>query len=366
MTATVPLFPQDGDRGSGRLDVAPEMTARAAAKPFETKCRRSICGKLALSHPFFKSIDRIDIIRIMNLARLDLNLLFALDALLAESSVARAATSLGRSQPAVSHSLRKLRHIFGDPLLVRVGHKMLLTPKAESLRAPLRDVILGAAALLGSGEFNPRTSDRRFRLMVPDLAASVILPGLVERVAAEAPNVVVELVGWRGPELMTPDFARGIDMIVSWSEHSFSGFHRQKLYTDLDELAFRRGHPAASRLSTVEALLTARHIAVVGAGEASDPIDQWLAGKKLRRNIALVVSTYVQALQVAAKTDLVAVAPGRTIAALAPHLGLERSAFPIDPGEDQQLIFYPARSAQEPASIWLRTIVLEAGKPSPG
>lgn len=299
----------------------------------------------------------------MNLRGIDLNLLVTLDALLGESSVARAAARLGRSQPAVSHSLRNLRRLFDDPLLVRVGHKMLPTPKAESLRAPLRDLLRGAAALLSSGEFNPRTSDRRFRLMMPDLAASVILPDLVERVAAEAPDVVLELVGWRGAEVMTPDFGATIDLIVSWSEHSFPGFHCQKLYIDRDELAFRTGHPAASRLGTPESFLGAGHIAVIGAGEASDPIDHWLARHKLRRNIALVVSSYVQALLVAARTDLIAFAPSRTIAALAPRLGLSRSAPPIDPGEDQQLLFYPARSAQDPASVWLRRIVLETGTP---
>jgi DNA-binding transcriptional LysR family regulator len=307
---------------------------------------------------FFQSIDMMNSIRPMKLTALDLNLLTVLDALLTESSVARAASRLGRSQPAVSHSLRHLRQLFADPLLVRSGHKMLLTPKAESLRLPLRGVLEGAASLFNPDEFDPRTSNRRFRLMIPDFVASVLLPGLAQRISTEAPSIVLETVGWRGPDMMTADFSRTIDIIVSWSEHSFPGFHRHPLYRDRDCLAFRIGHPAAGRLSSLEGFLDARHIAVIGAGETADPIDAWLAGSRVERRVAAVVASYVQALQVAATTDMVAFAPGRTIAALAPRLGLDRCNPPIDPGEDQQLLFIPARCAQDPAINWLRTMIV--------
>lgn len=293
---------------------------------------------------------------------MDLNLLVVLDALLSESSVAGAARRLGRSQPAVSHSLRHLRLLFGDQLLVRVGHRMLLTPRAEAMRAPLREVIDAASSLLAPAEFNPSTSARRFRLMMPEFVASMILPGLARRVAREAPNIVLDLVSWRGAGLITDDFARSIDLIISWSEHQFPGFHRHRLYMDSDALAFRVGHPAAGSLSSLDGFLAATHIAVIGAGETSDPIDEWLANRKLRRRIALTVGNYVQALQVAASTDHIAFAPGRTIDALSGRLGLHRCTPPLDPGYDEQMIFFPARSARDPASIWLRKAILEEGK----
>ena len=76
-------------------------------------------------------------IRIMNLSSLDLNLLVALDALVTEVHVGRAAMRIGLSQPATSHALRRLREIVNDPLLVRVGARMELTPRAQALCAPL-------------------------------------------------------------------------------------------------------------------------------------------------------------------------------------------------------------------------------------
>lgn len=296
-------------------------------------------------------------IRCMKLKALDLNLLVALDALLTESSVARAGARLGRSQPAVSHALRHLRHAFEDPLLVRVGHKMQLTNKAEELRQPLRELLEGVEQLLAPAGFDPRTSARKFRLMMPDLATSIIMPRLVDRVLSEAPNVILEVVGWRGPEVMTPTFASSIDIIVSWNGDAFTGFHRQSLFTDRDILAFRRGHPAAAKLMSMDGFLAARHVGVIGAGEASDPIDDWLAEMGLARRVALVVPNYLQALQVAAASDLVAFAPGRMVASLGPGFGLATCLPPVDPGEDQQFLFYPVRSTRDAGSIWLRDLV---------
>lgn len=296
-------------------------------------------------------------IHLMNLAALDLNLLVALHALLAEASVGRAAQRIGLSQPATSHALRRLRDLFDDALLVRTGRGMELTPRGEALREPVAAALDRVARLFDPPAFDPATSRRRFRIMIPDLAASILMPPLVERVGVEAPNVVIEVVGWRGPDVMTPEFVRSIDIIVNWDGESFPGFHRQTLYRDRDALAVRRDRPARDRLRQLDGFVDARHVAVVGRGEAGDPIDVWLAGQGLERRVVLVVPTYLQALQVAAASDLVAFVPGRLIAALAGGLRLAAVPPPIDPGEDEQFMFYPTRHQAEPGSIWLRRLV---------
>src|SRR5262249_14769904 len=111
----------------------------------------------------------------MNLASLDLNLLVALDALVAEAHVGRAASRIGLSQPATSHALRRLRVISKAPLLVRVGARMQLTPRAEQLRAPLDQALERLRAVFVAESFDPATSTRRFALMMPDLVVDVIL-----------------------------------------------------------------------------------------------------------------------------------------------------------------------------------------------
>jgi DNA-binding transcriptional LysR family regulator len=113
----------------------------------------------------------------MNLNSLDLNLLVALDALLSEANVSRAAMRIGLSQPAASHALQRLRDLIGDPLLVRTGARMELTPRAQALRAPLAQALDQVRSLFIADAFDAASSERQFRLMMPDLAVAGDLHG---------------------------------------------------------------------------------------------------------------------------------------------------------------------------------------------
>ena len=225
----------------------------------------------------------------MNLNSLDLNLLTALDALLREASVSRAALRIGLSQPATSHALQRLRDIFGDPLLVRTGARMELTPRAQALRAPLAQALDQVRGLFVSDEFDAARSERQFRLMMPDLAVELLMPPLMEKVTQAAPNVRIDVVPWRGPAIFHAEFARTIDLVISIG-NAFKGFHRQLLYTDSDALAVRRGHPMAAKLKRRETFLAARHVGVIIRGQAEDLIDTWLRSKGIEvpRDVAVV------------------------------------------------------------------------------
>jgi DNA-binding transcriptional LysR family regulator len=300
-------------------------------------------------------------IRLMNLAALDLNLLVALDALLREASVSRAAMRIGLSQPATSHALQRLRDLIGDPLLVRTGARMELTPRALALRAPLAQALDQVRGLFVPDAFDAANSERHFRLMMPDLAVELLMPRLMAKVTQAAPNIRIDVVPWRGPAIFHAEFARTIDMVISIG-NAFKGFHRQLLYTDSDALAVRRGHPLGTRLKTLDAFLRARHVAVILRGQAEDLIDTWLRSKGIERRIALVVPSYIEALHVAARTDLVAFVPRRMIAALARPLSLGTIAPPLDPGIDEQYMFTPTRAQMDPGSIWLRSLMLRIGR----
>ena len=118
----------------------------------------------------------------MNLNSLDLNLLVALDALLREANVSRAAMRIGLSQPAASHALQRLRDLIGDPLLVRTGARMELTPRAQALRAPLAQALDQVRSLFIPEDFDAARSERQFRLMMPDLAVELLMPPLMEKI----------------------------------------------------------------------------------------------------------------------------------------------------------------------------------------
>jgi len=298
----------------------------------------------------------------MNLASLDLNLLVALDALVSEAHVGRAARKVGLSQPAMSHALARLRELMGDPLLVRAGTRMELTPRAQLLRAPLAQALDQVRGLFVAERFDPATAQRRFVLMMPDLVADLMMPALMARLGVEAPGVRLDLVPFRGPATMTEDFARGLDLILACLPDAFPGFHRQRLYGDSDVLAVRRDHPLGTRLSKLPVFLEARHVAVVCDGAREDMIDAWLRREGVTRRIALTVPSYLQALRMAARTDLVAFVPGRLVAALSGALGLIAVPPPLDPGTDEQFMFHPTRAQVDAGSTWLRHHVLAAVK----
>jgi DNA-binding transcriptional LysR family regulator len=297
----------------------------------------------------------------MNLSSLDLNLLVALDALLLEASVSRAAIRIGLSQPAASHALQRLRDLIGDPLLVRTGARMELTPRAQALRGPLAQALDQIRGLFTPDDFDAARSERHFRLIMPDLAVELLMPPLMEKIAKAAPNVRIDVVPWRGPAIFHAEFARTIDLVISIGD-AFRGFHRQRLYSDSDALAVRRGHPAGAKLKQRGGFLEAHHVAVVIRGQREDLIDMWLRPKGIERRIALVVPGYIEALHVVARTDLVAFVPRRLIGALSRQLSLATITPPFDPGIDEQYLFYPTRAQMDPGSIWLRTIMLGIGR----
>jgi LysR family nod box-dependent transcriptional activator len=129
----------------------------------------------------------------MRYRRLDLNLLVALDALLTERSVTRAAARLNISQPAMSGVLARLRDFFGDPLVVQVGRQMELTPLAQSVAAPVQDIILRIDSMIATEPaFEPRASKRHFSITVSDYVLRVFLLDVLQRLYREAPGVTFE------------------------------------------------------------------------------------------------------------------------------------------------------------------------------
>ena len=131
----------------------------------------------------------------MSLAGVDLNLLVALDALLAERSVTRAAERVGLSQPGMSNTLARLRKLFGDPLLVREGLTLVPTPRAESLRQPVAEALsLIQHALDDRPGFDPATDPATFTVSCSDYSLLMLIGPLVRRLAAAAPGLTIQVL----------------------------------------------------------------------------------------------------------------------------------------------------------------------------
>ena len=298
----------------------------------------------------------------MNLAAIDLNLLVALDALIKEAHVGRAARKVGLSQPAASHALNRLRALLGDPLLVRVGTRMELTSRAAGLRESLGEALERVQTLLIPDSFEPKASSRDFSLMMHDHVAHLIVPRLVSRVHSDAPGVRLNILPWQNPASMKQERLRSIDLLISCSGDEISGFQCETLFTDTEVTVVRKGHPTAPRMRNLQTFLESGHVAVVGRGLREDPVDAWLREEGLRRRVVLRVPSYFEALQAVAQTDLGAFVPKRLAQSLARSLSLALVQPPIDPGQYQEHLYHPRRLAQDPASTWLRKLILEIGQ----
>jgi len=290
----------------------------------------------------------------MHLSSIDMNLLPVLDALLRERHVGRAATVIGRSQPAVSHALVRLRAVFGDPLLSPSGRRMVLTARAEALREPVSRLMREVKGLIAAEVFDLSTSTRRFRLMMPDFIANLLMPRLIAKTSVEAPGVRLEIAEWRGEKTLSRDYLDTIDIVLSIWTDRFPGFRRELLLRDHDVTAIRAGPRKTTNLRSVAGFLAAPHIAVVGAGEKHDPVDSWLRSLGHSRHIALTVPTYLLALGIVAESDLVAVVPKQLTKRLGGRLGVRAVPLPLAPSKDELFLHVPVIAETDPGSQWLR------------
>src|SRR5580658_365077 len=151
----------------------------------------------------------------VHLGAIDLNLLVALDALLAERNVTRAANRIGLTQSAMSHALARLRALLGDELLVRGKEGMVPTMRAEALAVPIHAALEQVASAIAPATFDPKTARRKVVLGTSDYVELVLLPKVVARLADEAPYLDLRLVPIADDNVYD-DLARGaLDLFIA-------------------------------------------------------------------------------------------------------------------------------------------------------
>ncbi len=293
------------------------------------------------------------------LASFNLNLLVALDALLGERSVT-AAAKLARVTPsAMSHSLAELRTALGDPLLVRSGRAMVLTPRAEALGPPLRKVLFDAKRLLAGGAtFDPTTSERRFVVAAPDFLATLLLPPLLTAIALEAPGITLEIVpsARRGNAwlLESGELDLALGAIV---DHS-SAIRRMDLCTEGFSCAARKGHPQIRGELDLTTYVRTPHL-VITLGDDVGPtwIDQALAKLGERRHVAVRVRYFMTAPLVIAESDLLLTGPSMLIRYFSRLVPLQVLTPPIELPTYPEEAYWHERFDDDPAHAWLRRLV---------
>ncbi|WP_202303598.1 LysR family transcriptional regulator [Dryocola clanedunensis] len=290
----------------------------------------------------------------------DLNLLIALDTFLAEGSVAGAARRLGLSASAMSRTLGRLRTATGDPLLVRAGRNMVLTPYAEAIRERARNAAFEARALLSlsTSELSLTTLERTFVIRANDGFVEAFGAQLIAAAASTAPLARLRFAP--KPEKSAKHLREGlVDLEIGTLGEMGPEIRLQALFRDHFVGVVRRGHP----LSEV-AVISAEHYVAFGHVVASrrervtGPVDEALADIGLQRNIAAIVPSFPASLAVAKASDLIALVPGLFL------LNQPADAFyvfelPVKTrGLTVSQMWHP-RNEVDPAQRWLRRLVLD-------
>lgn len=292
------------------------------------------------------------------MTRPDLNLLTALDVLLAEGSVARAARRLRLSPSATSRTLARLRKATGDPLLVRAGRSLVPSPRAIELRERVRQLVDdGEAVLRPAAALNLATITQTFTLLTTDGFVENFGAALIARIASEAPGVRLRFVQKldRNSEPLrdgSVDLETGVAGRTTGPE-----LRAQLLFRDRLVGAVRTGHPLGRGKITAARYAGGRHILVSRRGLEYGPIDEALKRAGLSRNIVATVGSFTAALAVARASDLVASVPERHTGNLL--AGMHCFPLPVQtPSLTISMLWHPRLDA-DPAHKWLRSCVRE-------
>lgn len=292
----------------------------------------------------------------------DLNLLLVLRALLAERHVTRASRVLGMSQSAASHALARLRVLFGDPLLVRSGRELALTPRAESL-LPRLERGLGelSEAVRGESAFEPPTARRRFVVGMADYEQTVLLPALLARLEREAPGIDLEIVPSAFAAEQLEDGRVDLAMLPSAPAHLANQPHlsSQPLLRERFACLLRRGHPALRRKLTLERYLELKHVVVAPRGNPGSLVDTELRRLGYTRRIAVRVPHFLIAPIVVAESSFISTAPERLARRAARAYPVRVVPTPVKMAGFEIRLVWHARLSQDAAHTWLRRLITE-------
>jgi DNA-binding transcriptional LysR family regulator len=298
----------------------------------------------------------------MNLRQFDLNLLVALDVLLTERNVTRAGERLYLSQPAMSGILARLRHLFNDELLVRVGRNLEPTAFAAQLAQPVHECVQRIEDLLNTQRpFVPETESRSFLIAASDYVALLLLGPLVQRLTELAPNISVRFVALE-PSVGDRLAMGEIDFSILPTELE-PGFPSVPLFKDSWTCAVWSRHPSVGDRLTMEQFLALPHLSFnISEPEHTSLADVHFARSGYERRIVASTDSFSTVLFLLRETTLVAMVQRRLGERLRQAAEIKLVDPPLELPEMCERLAWNPRFSASPAHSWMREQLVEAAK----
>ena len=310
---------------------------------------------------------------------LDLNLLRVFDALIEERSVTRAGERLGLTQSAISHALNRLRYVLDDELFVRGPEGMRPTPRAAEMAPRLRQGLLHLQHALTPADFAPAQSDRRFTMICGEYVGTVLMPVLIARLRATAPNAEFRI---RPSNMGVTEalLAGRADLAIGSFRRLPEWFGCEPLFRETRVWVVGAGHPAAWRELTLERLAGLPHLLISATGEDEHAVAGYvvdhglerlvmrsevgllqgaLAARGLSRVVGLTTPHFLAALAVVSQSDMAAPLPRRLATAFAGAYRLKLFEPPYPSPAFEIMALWHREHGSDPAIQWLRNVVRE-------
>jgi DNA-binding transcriptional LysR family regulator len=291
------------------------------------------------------------------LRSIDFRLLLAFDALITERHVSRAAATVGLSQPAMSHTLAKLRQQFDDPLLVRTSSGFEPTPKALDLIDPVREAIRQVNRLFtGGSTFDPLTATDTFTVRMGDMNEVLFLPALLRRLQERAPNISLTVHHLAPSETIRALEASSVDFAVSALIKHSKSVHSLELAKDRMVCVMRKDHPAATGRLTTRDFLALRHLRIVQSAGDTRFVEESLAKRGLRRRVMATTPHWLAASYLIERSDLVTALSESMVGRLNGDGRFAVRPLPVGGAEFSWRLYWHRRYDARPAHRWLRTM----------
>ena len=301
----------------------------------------------------------------MLLRNIDLNLLVVLDALLTEKHVTRTGVRLHLSQPAISHSLSKLRVLLDDPLLIRQGNDVVLSALAQNLQAPLKAILGQIEALLGQSiDFVPADSQRTFRVAMSDYGAAIVLPKLLVQLRAKAPDTSLVVVQDSRLGMLEQIEQGKIDLALGVFAGLPADVSSDVLFEETFTCLLDRRSLADNAVLDLESYLARPHLLVSTDGNTQGEVDNVLRGQGLHRRVAVNVPHWGAAPGMIADTDLILTVATRTLDNLSYGDTLIARAPPMTVAPFNYVQVWHQRFNDDPAHRWLRDLIRQVSPSS--
>ncbi|NJK57421.1 MAG: LysR family transcriptional regulator [Pleurocapsa sp. SU_5_0] len=294
-----------------------------------------------------------------NLRKLDLNLLIALDVLIAEVSVTKAAEKLNMSQSAMSHALKRLRIILHDDILIRTSREMEVTPYARQISDRVRQILTEIESTLLSKEtFNPATAQSTFRIAASDYVEATIGINLVQQLATQAPGIRIRITNLDKETVMDTLAENRIDLIINARLPLKSWHVEQDLYQE-EFVCVVRSDEALTELS-VEDYLLRSHLLVSMRDDFQGLGDEILKRQQQSRQVIWSTPHFMAIPFLLANSDCVALLPRRMAQQCAKAMDLKLLPPPMTMEGFTVSMIWHQRNTNRPQHQWLRQQIIDA------